>query len=250
MSETISDTTQGAVETEIAPQPETDIVPATGTEQPASPPEGETETEQKPKQTPWFQRRIDELTREKYEYKRQAEARAETLRKIQQGTPAPEQATQPPAGFVPASEVEKIAARVVEERAFVDACNSIHDAGAAAHPDFDDAVANYKMLGEMPKSFLDAITTLGKEAGAKVYYDLGMNPDEASRILQLPPVRMAMELQRMATAAPKPIPVSKAPPPIAPIRGGDVRTNAEPDPKDIKTWNAWYDKELASRRSR
>jgi hypothetical protein len=250
MSETISDTTQGAVETEIAPQPATEIVPATGTEQPASPPEGETETEQKPKQTPWFQRRIDELTREKYEFKRQADAHAESLRKIQQGTPAPAQATQPPAGFVPASEVEKIAAKVVEERSFVQACNDIHNAGLTAYQDFDDAVSNYKMLGPFPDDFLETLTELGKEAGAKVYYDLGKNPDDASRIFALPRRRMIMELQRMALVAPKPLPVSKAPPPIAPIRGGDVRTNAEPDPKDIKAWNAWYDKELASRRNR
>ena len=46
------------------------------------------------------------------------------------------------------------------------------------------------MLGGTPPAFLEAVVDLGKDAGARVYYELGKDPDAAQRILAMSPVRM------------------------------------------------------------
>ncbi len=86
MSETLDSATQGATApaVESVPQPAIETAPDTGQEQQADTAEQQDETPEEPKRKPWFQQRIDELTREKHEARRQAEAYAAVLRQIQQ----------------------------------------------------------------------------------------------------------------------------------------------------------------------
>lgn len=256
MSETIDDGIPDALDTTVV----ADKTPPTAEEMGAvedAAPDSETPDEKpqdepadKPKERPWYEKRIAEAAFEAREEKRRADALAGELAKLRQTAPARPQSE--PEGFVPAAEVEKRAAEIVAETRFVESCNSTYDHGVAKYPDFESAAKTYGLLGEMPKDFLQAITSLGEDDGARVYYELGKTPDEAARVLKLPPAKMAMEIAKLAytKTAPAPRPVSKAPAPIEPITSSRARTDAEPDEvKEPKAWMDWFQKQRLARRA-
>lgn len=193
--------------------------------------------EEKAKKEPWFQKRIGELTREKYESKRQADTHAqeaaqlrEQLARVQQG----EQVESNPADVQ--SYVKQEAARLVAEQSFNDTCNKVYAAGKAEFPDFDNAVSNLQMIG-VSRDFLELVTT--SDAGAKLISHLGNDMDEAARIAALPPVQMARELTRLEYKlgqAPAPKPVSKAPAPVKPIGSGGSAESGLRDDLPIDEW--------------
>lgn len=251
MSESLENATQGATAEPVdtAPQPATETAPDTGQEQEAEPAETTTEdAPEEPKRKPWFQQRIDELTREKHEARRQTEQLTDYLRQIQQGQQPEPQQGQPPAGYVPASEVGRIAAQQIEAAQFTQACNEIAEHGESVFKNFDTAVQNFQSIGGPPPALLEAVTALGKEDGARVFYDLGMNPDEAMRLARLSPARMAVEIAKMAAKPAAPKPVSKAPPPITPISANRAETGGEPDAtRQPEAWRKWYAAGMKSR---
>lgn len=194
----------------------------------------ETPADDGPKKEPWFQKRIGELTREKYEAKRQAETAMqefaqyrEHLARQQQGEPS-----QAPAGDVQTL-VQREAARLVAEKSLNDLCDKVQAQGKSEFPDFDKAVANLQLVGAGRDLIELAVTS---DAGAKLLHHLGNDLDEAARIVALNPVQMARELTRLEfkLAQVKAKPVSNAPAPITPIAGGkadfkdpSVMTDAE-----------------------
>jgi hypothetical protein len=134
---------------------------------------------------------------------------------------------------------------MAEEAKFTDACNKVYEAGVSAHPDFDEAVRGIGMLtgGQPPRAFLDAVTALPD--GAQVYYHLGKNLDEAARIINLPPVRMAVELAKLSGKPAKS--VSRAPAPIQPVNGA-ARGEPDPDKMPMSEWVRWREEQLRGRR--
>ena len=255
MSETLDSATQGATApaVESVPQPAIETAPDTGQEQQADTVEQQDETPEEPKRKPWFQQRIDELTREKHEARRQAEQLAGYLRQIQQGQqqyPQQQDAPQVPPGYVPVTEVARVAAQQLETARFNEACNAIADHGESQFPDFQAAVQNFQMIGGPPPALLEAVTALGKEDGARVYYELGKNPDEAMRLLNLSPARMAVELAKMAAKpAPAPKAISRVAPPITPISAARAEAGGEPDAtKNPEAWTKWFNDQRRTRR--
>lgn len=195
---------------EPAHQPaETSTAP--GTEQPAAAQPTEPQLE-KPKND-WVQRRIDQLTREKHEEKRQREALEARLRELQ---PTTEATTAQP---MTADQVRAEATRLIAQEKFDAACNKVFDAGKTEFPDWDASLRTFQMLGGASQDFLEAVTSM--DAGHKVLHHLGQNPEEAERLLSLPPLRMALELARLESTVgqAKPAPVSQAPAPISPVGG-------------------------------
>lgn len=255
MSETINDGIPDALDTTVVagePPPtaedtgavETDDATVPVTEKQAPEPTSE------PPKKPWYQTRIEEEAWEKREAKRRVTALEAEVAQLRQAAPARSQPE--PEGLVPAAEVEKRAAEIVAENRFVESCNSTYYHGVAKYPDFADAAKTYGLLGEIPEDFLQAITSLGEDDGARVYYELGKNPDNAARVLKLPPTKMAMEIAKMAytKTASSPRPVSKAPAPIEPITSSRARTDAEPDEvKEPKAWMDWFQKQRLARRA-
>ncbi len=228
-AETETTQTEPADHPDAAVEPEGEKKPE-ATEEPA------------PKRRPWWENAIAEARAAERAAKREL---AETLARVPKATPAP---TAPPADAVPVAEVEKRAREMADEGRFIETCNEIAGLGEAKYPDFDDAVKNFAMLGEMPKPFLEGITALGKDDGARVYYELGKNPDEAARIFKLPPVRMAVELAKLSAVQPKVAAVSKAPAPIEPITSRVVRADAEPDAaKEPAEWTRWFNEQRRKR---
>ncbi|MDW9228637.1 hypothetical protein C7S15_3234 [Burkholderia cepacia] len=191
---------------------------APGTEQPAN--ATEQPQQEKPKND-WVQRRIDQLTREKHEEKRQREALEARLRELQPD------ATTMTAQPMTADQIRAEAARLVAQEKFDAACNKVFDAGKTEFPDWDTSLRTFQMLGGASQDFLEAVTSM--DAGHKVLHHLGQNPEEAERLLSLPPLRMALELARLETTVgqAKPAPVSKAPAPISPVGGKSAPVEPE-----------------------
>lgn len=193
--------------------------------------------EEKAKREPWFQKRIGELTREKYEAKRHADTVAqeaaqlrEQLARFQQGDPYEAPATDVQ------SLVQQEAQRMVAEQTFNDKCNQVYANGKAEFPNFDQSVQNLHMVG-VSREFLELAVT--SDASAKLINHLGTDLDEAARIAALPPVQMARELTKLEyklaqPAAPKP--VSKAPAPISPIGSGRADDSMPRDDLPIEEW--------------
>lgn len=203
------------------------------TEQPQ---EAEQTQEEAEKKTPWFQKRISEVTREKYEAKRQADESAqevqrltEQLARIQAGDTDGEQ---PDVQRLARAEAEKI----VAERSFNERCNKVHADGTKEFPDFGQTVSNLQMVGAN-QQFWDLATE--SDAAAKLLHHLGQDLDEAARIASLPPVQMARELTKLEyklAQAPAPKPVSKAPAPVKPIGSGGVTEAGLRDDLPIDEW--------------
>lgn len=192
------------------------------------------------KREPWFQKRIGELTREKYEARRaaeearqQAEQYRQYLAQLQQGDQT-QQPQQPQVDVRTLAQQE--AARMVAEQRFNESCNKVYSVGKSEFPDFDQAVANLQMVG-VNRDFLEL--TSASDAGAKILHHLGNDLDEAARILALPPVHMARELTRLEyklAQPPAPKPVSKAPEPIKPIGAGAATDNGLRDDLPMDEW--------------
>jgi len=208
--------------TEQAQQPASDVSTAPGAGQTAEQVEQQAQQE-KPKND-WVQRRIDQLTREKHEEKRQREALEQQLRQYQQ--PA-DNSQQPQQKQMTADEIRAEAKRLIQQEKFDDACNKVFDAGKTEFPDWDSSLRTFQMLGGASPEFLEAVTAM--DAGHKVLHHLGQNPEVAERLLSLPPLRMALELARLESTVgqAKPKPVSNAPAPINPIGGRSAPVEPE-----------------------
>lgn len=198
-------------ELEQAQQP-AEVVSEPGAEQTAA--AVEQPQQEKPK-SDWVQRRIDQLTREKHEEKRQREALEAQLRQLQ-----PQTEHQPGQQMTP-DQIRAEAKRLIQQEKFDEACNSVFDAGKKEFSaDWDSSLRTFQMLGGAPAEFLEAVTSM--DHGHKVLHALGQDPEAAERVLSLPPLRMALELARLeakvAQASP-PKQVSKAPAPITPVGG-------------------------------
>lgn len=244
MNEELETATPAAVQTEQAQSVETpEVTPEATTEQTQE--TTPAEQAEAPKKEPWFQKRIGELTREKYEAKRQAETAAqeaqqyrEQLARIQQG-----EQTEQPVGDV-RTLVQQEAARLLAEQTFNERCNKVYEQGAKDFPNFDAAVKNLQLVG-VSREFFELATTA--DASAKLLHHLGTDLDEASRIAALPPIQMARELTKLELklnqpAAPKP--VSKAPAPISPLTGtkGGSKDPSEMTDDEFAQWRRSFKK--------
>lgn len=139
-------------------------------------------------------------------------------------------------------------ARAIEEKrekTALDAFYERRDEFTAEHSDFIEAVAPLEPGGAapLPSHMLAGVVDL--ENGPAVLYHLGKNPEEAKKLLALPPIAAVLALGRLsAKLAPAPaatpppattqtVPkantpaVSQAPPPAAPL-GGTARSAVTP----------------------
>lgn len=186
------------------------------------------------------QRRIDKLTAQL------AEARAQLAAKPADAAPA--------ADMVPRAELDALAERRARELAavadFNTRCNATAAAGQKAFgieeftgrvnslkqlldPADPGSIANYNLM-------LDAAMKTGR--GAEIIHRLGGDPNEASRLMSLPPMELGMELAKLAVPT-EPQRDTAAPRPITPIaqRGGARETIAPDDVEkadtlDTETW--------------
>jgi hypothetical protein len=207
-----------------------DATPATTAQEPVESVQqsGTEQATEKPVEQPkpksdWVQRRIDQLVKEKHEATRRAEDAESRLR--QSETP-----TEPAQQSMSRTEIEKAAEQLVKQREFDSACNKVFEAGKSEFSDFEDSLKTFSMLGGAPRDFLETLTAL--DNGHKVLRHLGNNPELAEKLLNLSPVKQAVELAKLDNSLASQVKTqTKAPPPINPLGGKSVSV----DPSEFKT---------------
>ncbi len=221
----------GAIpETVVPPEPVVEDKPEPEGEKPA---EAAAEPV-KPKRTPWYQDRINELTR-------RAKAAEEKLATVKTATA--EEPDAPAAPFKPEQFEQLIdqrahalvAQREFEKRSkswieagnkefgpgeFMEKCNEVAALGAGDSAEFMSLITDADIIPD----------------GHKIIAALADNPEEAQRILSLDPVRMAAALAKFSATAKTPEKkISQAPAPIKPI-GGTAKPSGPNDDQGIKDW--------------
>lgn len=230
----LSDADHGAeteqVSTEVETNSEATTEQDTGTEETGQADDAGEATEEPPKRVPWFQKRIDEVTRAKYDAQREADY----WRGLAEGrNPTPQQPQKqdgPPqleqfetyedyeeARIAHVVEQRLAQARQQEQRNTV--LRSYEERAAAVRaskPDYDNVVGD----PTLPITPVMAEVIRESDLGPEVAYHLGTNRQEAERIASLPPHRQAAELGRIEAVltTKAPAPASSKPIPPAPVQ--------------------------------
>lgn len=198
----------------------------------------------------WALKRIGALTAKSHEAVREAtaaKAEAERYRLLVEQMQRGEEPAVTPPGQQPNIDelVTKRATEIAQQQQMAERGQSVSKVGAEAYPDFMNAVTTLDALGISGEQVQ---SLLGMDDAHKVIYALGKNPEDALRILALPPLQQGRELERMALKAgqPQPKAVSKAPAPITPVDG---TTTVEKDPSKMKMedWVKWRAKNSQTR---
>ena len=182
----------------------------------------------------WRDRRIAQLTARL----REAERRAQPATP---GTPSGTPPVAPPAA--PEDDQGRIAAAaeaLVAQREFNNACNAAADEGRKAFSDFDSRVQSLvRTVDPQDRNAVQSYNNLvaaALETGKahEILHRLGGDLNEASRLMSLPPVKMAVEVARLAATPVQP--GTSAPKPIQPV-GGRSAPHTEIDPGDPRSDN-------------
>lgn len=203
--------------------PATAPVPADGT----APAEGTP----KPKAQDWKEKRIAELTAKLAEERARNKAAA----------PVDGQQAAASVGQYDDAEVDRRATTRARELAsqqeFTKACGDVVVSGRKDFADFDSRINEIRRLADpndqtsvmQYNTFLAAAIETGE--APKLLHQLGGDLNEAHRIMSLPPVKMGVELAKMASRQPGEI--SNAPRPITPVGNkGRSHDAISPDDKD------------------
>lgn len=217
------------------------------------------------------QKRIDELTREKYELARQTQAlqeiakrqeqelqriaEAQRQQQLQGQKPTPDQFNYDAAAYEQALDQfyqrQYAEQRQAEERAYQQQQAALAeqqrqmtlqaqvDKAASQYADFNEVVSNPALpnLNAVAPAVVEALT--GSEKFADLAYYLGKNVAEAHRIAALPPVQAVRELGKLEAMLSRPAPrQSKAPDPV-PIVGGNETVDKDPSTMTFAEYKKW-----------
>lgn len=169
-----------------------------------------------------------------------------------------------PANTVPVSELERLAneraTALAAQQTFNARCDEVAAQGQRQFSDFDAKVHNLVQLQDQSdpesvrayRTLLEAVIETGQ--GPELIHRLGSAPNEAARLLAMPPVKMAVALAKM-TQTPQ-AQASTAPKPITPLTGRgsshEAIDPADPERADRLSTRAWMERrnaEVAKRNS-
>jgi hypothetical protein len=218
------------------------------------------------------QKRIDKLTREKYEMEAQAKFYAEQLRKVEEAKAQQPKQEEPQKSSDAAPKVDDYdsyeayiealteykteqrfaqqAERMSQEqqrqkaeaaqRQQAQTVQQRITEGRAKYDDFDEIA----LSGSVPIT-QEMATAIGEsELGADIAYYLGNHPDEAVKIATMSPTAQFRALGRLETKLEaQPVNKSHAPPPIKPVSKG-AKAIKDPSNMSIDEWMAWRMKQV------
>lgn len=189
-----------------------------------------------------FQKRLNKEVAKRHDSERALEAAKLELEALR--TPATETGETPaPKPGLTEAEIERRAAQIVEQRAYQASIQQTVQSGETEYgkAEFTEACNLLADMGANEKpEFLQIVTDT--ENGHKVLAHLGENPDEAERIIALPPLKMAAAIARVSMELGKPAkaaPVSAAPVPIKPL-DGRARATPTPDKMDEAEFDKFF----------
>lgn len=213
-----------------------------------------------------YQRRIDQLTRDKYAAQRERDQ----LRAEWQEFQRRQQPPQP--GQPDRQQYERDVQQGIANRAFDQACNSLYARGREEYgTEMDDAVqalvaVGYGDIQQNPAAYLALNELAESPNGHRLYRELAGDLENAARILRMPPNMIIREIARMEArlasgasmsegngappAEPRAVPVSRAPDPVRHIGGRSAQPpHRLDDPNmDMASWIRERDRQ--ERRSR
>ena len=240
---------------EEVPQQQPDQVPQQ--EPPVQQPEPQPEP---PQVTDWRDRRIGEQQqrlRERNariaELEAQLSAYAGTAQQGYQpngAAPAPNYGSQPVGDIQ--QRINEAAAQMAAAAEFTRRCNEVADSGRKVYQNFDNRVQRLTGLVDsndaQQVAQYNAFLTAAMETGQadKLIYELGGDLNEASRIMALSPVKMAVELTKMSTRPPTD--ASGAPRPLSPVASASQANRTTIAPDDAEGADALSTEEWMRRR--
>lgn len=193
----------------------------------AAPDPAATEDAPKPKRTAEqvMQGRISRLTAEKAEADRRAAdavRQNEAMKRLldaQGKTPDTPAATENTSERrYTQAELQVEADRIAQAQAFNARANETYEAGREKYGDWEGRMEGLRITGLMSETLIDA--AMASDAPSAVLHHLGGDLAEAERIAALPPIRMGVELGKLAMKLSTPKPgarISGAPTPITPV---------------------------------
>lgn len=228
------------------------------TETDAQPDTGEQDSEERVKREPWFTKRIAEVTRQKYEAQREAEALRAQLAQRDQPQAQPDNGPptlddynwdeaahrQATATYWQNQAKATVRAELAAERAAEQQTTRMAEIqgkiaeGATRHADFMDA-AQLIPTNDAVMDFLSNVP-----GAVDVLYEVGKSPVEADRIFSLSPYMQAVELGRLAAIRDIPAPAKKRnipPPPPQTVAGLASGLQKAPDEMSYAEYKQWRD---------
>jgi hypothetical protein len=203
-----------------------------------------------------LRRRVDNLTRRKYELQAAVPAAGQQQQQQQQPSQAdddePVTLTRAELQQRIAEQAQQLAPTMREQQAEAERRHGVVTSLAkewgpekfdTLSAELDEAFGGLTDRSGMPKPATDAIFHADDPKGVIEYLTDPDNADEADRISRMAPVQAGRAIARLedklaaakAKATPKP---SNAPAPLEPARGGGV-PNGMPDPSNTKAYIAW-----------
>lgn len=221
-----------------------------------------------------IQKRIDKLTRDKYDALRKADieryekeqlkARIEALEKAK----TPGTATQPPtlegAGFdenkyqaqlleFAKTHAEAAALKAVDQRMQSESSKQVFNEFHARQTKFIESTPDYieKVLEQetLPISNETQEALMQMENGPEIAYYLCTHEDMAKQLMLLPPLLQMREIGRIEAGLTKPVvpKVSKAPPPPAKIEASEAAAEKNPSDMTDAEFRKWRQKQISKR---
>jgi len=205
---------------------------------------------------PWYETRIDGLTKEKYE---QADEISRLKKDIEDlkvkittpppvATPTPTEVPKKPINMTQEEFDKAVSDKAANEAAlksFNDSCNKVFEAGKTAFTDFEDNLKSFQKLGGIPIPVVEI--ALEFERPEELIYNLSKNLDRAAEIFKLSPAKQALALERFARDIEKQSKEDKKNnnnPPLKPIVGGTRSfTEKDPDNMSMEEFVAWREKQ-------
>jgi hypothetical protein len=207
------------------------------------------------KTTPeWAQKRINELTAQKYaaqraqkaaeDAKAASDAKMVEVLAAKAGTGTPGSPPAPAAASLSEADVERRAqeraVQIAATTRFNEECNKVAESGKTEYKDsWVQTLTNLNSVGATGEGSNPEFLSMAIELNNphKILHHLGNNPELAAKIVAMPPTKMALELARIEAtvnapkAAAPAAPVSNAPSPIIPVQGaakGPTKDLADP----------------------
>lgn len=147
------------------------------------------------------------------------------------------------------AQIQAAARQIVDQQKYQDSLASINAAGEKSYgKEWVKSLENLATLGTVEMPTMKAI--LATDAPEKVLMELGKNPNEYLRIMDMEPERRANEFAKLALKqAPKKA-VSSAPEPVESVRGRVTPSALPSDSDDDATWYAKWEAHQAERRKK
>lgn len=206
----------------------------------------------------WATERIDQLTaarkdaeRAKAEFEKENSILKAALAQMQAPNPASPKAPEPGLAEAEIDRRATLKAKQTRDAEVFEAnASKLFENGRKEFADFESVLGNFSHLGPVDNDTITAAFETGQ--AHRVLYALAQDLDEAQRVLALPPMKRAVELERIAQRMAKvPTAVSKAPPPINPLSARAASATDElRDEDDMSDWVAKREAQLALKRKR